>query len=66
MDGFYLFNITGMPREKRQRFFRYAAACGADRQLIACRCQFARMPNAMRDNGCPQNVVLFNPFNLTI
>ena len=40
-------------------FFEYACRLGADRRLWTA-CQLVRLPDGIRDNGAPQNVIFFN------
>jgi hypothetical protein len=54
------FHVAGKDPDEVRRFFRYAVALGADRNLWTP-CQFVRMPNGTRDDGTRQTVVYFNP-----
>ena len=54
------FYCAGIAEENVSRFYRYAAALGADRATWV-RSQFARMPDGLRDNGKRQSVYFFNP-----
>ena len=47
--------------EAMQRFFRYAARCGADPALWRNPSQFVRLPEGRRDNGRRQRVWFFDP-----
>jgi hypothetical protein len=58
LHGWFL--VAGQPEEKVHKFFRYAHALGADKKLWKPE-QFARMPDAQRDNGNRQTVFFFNP-----
>ncbi|MFC7335755.1 hypothetical protein ACFQY0_01095 [Haloferula chungangensis] len=54
------------PHTDRDRiFWRTCLALGADPALYRNHSQFVRMPNGTRDNGKPQEVVYFNPNNIT-
>jgi len=54
------FFCEGQSEERLLRFMRYAVSLGADHQLWS-RCQFARMPDGMRDSGKRQTVYFLNP-----
>jgi hypothetical protein len=54
------FYCAGVAEENISRFYRYAAALGADRATWTPS-QFARMPDGLRDNGKRQSVYFFNP-----
>jgi hypothetical protein len=54
------FYCRGVAEENISRFYRYAAALGADRATWTPS-QFARMPDGLRDNGKRQSVYFFNP-----
>ena len=54
------FYCAGVAEEKVSRFFRCAAALGADPALWM-RSQLTRMPDGLRDNGNRQRVYFFNP-----
>jgi hypothetical protein len=54
------FYCADVVEEKVSRFFRNAAALGADPALWA-RSQLTRMPDGLRDNGNRQTVYFFNP-----
>ena len=53
------FHCKGQPEERLLAFFRMAVALGGD-EATWTRCQFVRMPLAMRDNGKLQAVHFFN------
>ena len=57
--------VAGQPEEKVHKLFRYAHALGADKKLWKPE-QFARMPDARRDNGNRQAVLFFNPQPLCV
>jgi hypothetical protein len=54
------FCCAGVAEEKVSRFFRNAAALGADPALWT-RSQLTRMPDGLRGNGNRQTVYFFNP-----
>jgi hypothetical protein len=58
LHGF--FYVADAPEGYLVRFFRYAAALGAD-PATWTPCQFVRMPGGTRDNGKRQAVIYFNP-----
>jgi hypothetical protein len=53
------FFVQGQADEKVLRFFRYAAALGADSATWS-RSQFVRVPDGQRDNGGRQTVYYLN------
>jgi hypothetical protein len=54
------FDLANLADEERQKFFRYAAALGADKATFVP-CQLCRTPNATRtENGNKQEVLLLN------
>ena len=50
----------GTSEEKLLGFFKFAVSLGADRALWNP-CQFVRLPGGLRDNGCNQTILFFNP-----
>ncbi len=54
------FDLANLADEERQKFFRYAAALGADKATFVP-CQLCRTPSAIRkENGNKQEVLLLN------
>jgi hypothetical protein len=54
------FYCAEQPEDRLRRFMRYAVSLGADPAMWT-RSQFARMPDATRDNGDRQTVYFFRP-----
>ncbi len=54
------FFCQGYSEEQLEVWFRRAVALGADPRMWS-RCQFARLPGAIRENGQVQRVIFFNP-----
>lgn len=54
------FAVWGRTEDELMNFMRYAVSLGGDKATWT-RCQYVRMPNALRDSGKRQRVMYFNP-----
>lgn len=57
------FPCRGIAPRQQESFMDYAIRLGAD-PATWTRCQFVRMPGAVRETGAPQTVLYFNPETL--